>query len=152
MTVSTLMLGSTLSGTVISIQFTGDEYFHASHMAYLFVWAACASTCAVISLVFSMQLKQSILMRMAKATTEFAVQHIQEKTAHKLYIAETAMFFSIICFCLAMGEFATMRAVGPDICPISSSLLHHSSPRPAASCSLLGASLLQAATRQCNSD
>lgn len=132
-TVSTLLLGFLITGTLLSVMLTGRDNYGADKVCQF-------TTKAVASVLFSgtsMLLGFVVQARGTSAYENFgavrAVKSMRRSTCC-IGIAESCIYLSLICFMWSLEDYIMMNFIGPDICPYT----QRDTPSSESFCSQLG--------------
>jgi len=145
MTVSTLLLGFTVSGTFLAVVLTGNENYDAEQLFDFVEAAGKAAMAASVTLILSL----AVSVRSNSGYTNVSAQrgqHILRRSSAYTSIAEIMIYVSFFYFADTLGKFTTMQFAGPDICASSSG---GSLVKEQAFCARLGKDFFAEATGVC---
>eukprot|EP00929_Paragymnodinium_shiwhaense_P081482 TRINITY_DN4264_c0_g1_i4.p1 TRINITY_DN4264_c0_g1~~TRINITY_DN4264_c0_g1_i4.p1 ORF type:complete len:309 (-),score=29.93 TRINITY_DN4264_c0_g1_i4:123-1049(-) len=149
MMMSTLIFGFSVTGTFLSLSFSGDEPF--SHQTDLIAFVKYSLWAAVLAIVATM-VAFVTSSRLAHLHINFGSLHAVKRAGIKTYfiigLAEVLLFCSLYLFMQCLQSYKRLNFLGPPICPYYK-YGRVDEYRHDSICSQLGSELYQAAAKEC---
>eukprot|EP00929_Paragymnodinium_shiwhaense_P071487 TRINITY_DN36333_c0_g1_i1.p1 TRINITY_DN36333_c0_g1~~TRINITY_DN36333_c0_g1_i1.p1 ORF type:complete len:370 (-),score=41.62 TRINITY_DN36333_c0_g1_i1:271-1380(-) len=143
-TISTLLLGFILTGTMLSINFTGNEHYGSAQIRDFVLYSGLAALLAGISLVTSFATSVQGAQFYSTHNAQTAVMHMR-RSLITVVGSEMALYFSLVVFLGTVADFSYLAYAGPDICPRTWTGPHlELELRPDSFCAQVGLDLFEA--------
>jgi len=120
-TVSTLLLGFLITGTMLNSRLTGNENYTASQLISFTRTAGVAAILAAFTLVFSLLVSVHSSQGYESGSARQAFFIVRHSVCY-IIIGEICAFVSLVFFLRSLEMYMTMQYIVPDICPTSNSL------------------------------
>eukprot|EP00927_Polykrikos_kofoidii_P074236 TRINITY_DN70220_c0_g1_i1.p1 TRINITY_DN70220_c0_g1~~TRINITY_DN70220_c0_g1_i1.p1 ORF type:complete len:380 (-),score=46.48 TRINITY_DN70220_c0_g1_i1:288-1427(-) len=146
MTVSTLLLGFIVTGTLLSMTLTGEENYTARQMVSFVTWAGLAALLSMFATLISFLVSGNASQVQANRGADAAIWYLRYHTV-AIFMGEIMVFASIMAFLHSLKLFLDLNYLGPDICPWDSGIFFQF--RANSFCSLLGGDMYAAAGELC---
>lgn len=142
-TMSSLLLGFIVTGSMLSVAMTGDQNYSITELLDFMRWSGVAALCAVVALTLGFLTSVRSTYVMETRGIVMAQQQITKGGRCKTSLAELLIYGSLMFFMLSMRQFLSMVYTGPNFCP--------SYEGSASRCGMLGKAFYDAAALQCSS-
>jgi len=158
-TVSTLLLGFIITGTMLNSGLTGHENYSAAELIGFIQRAGMAAILSAITLIISLLVSVRSSQGYESGSARQAFFIIRHSICY-IIIGELCLFVSFVFFLSSLEAFMIMQYIVPDICPLSNKLSTGSFRigfditktqvyREASFCAQLGSDLYDAASSTC---
>eukprot|EP00931_Biecheleriopsis_adriatica_P076475 TRINITY_DN50172_c0_g1_i1.p1 TRINITY_DN50172_c0_g1~~TRINITY_DN50172_c0_g1_i1.p1 ORF type:complete len:470 (+),score=51.53 TRINITY_DN50172_c0_g1_i1:135-1544(+) len=151
MMVATLLLGFTLTGTLLSVSVTGTESYSTTELGRFFHTALKSGTFSFATLMLAFMVSASANEKYISHGAHYALLTMYNCLL-PIAAAEVTLFMSVLAFLVCLKAYVDMVYKGPDICPGLPQphwYSHTREVRPLSSCGQIGDDLFIAANKTC---
>eukprot|EP00929_Paragymnodinium_shiwhaense_P035805 TRINITY_DN19289_c0_g1_i1.p1 TRINITY_DN19289_c0_g1~~TRINITY_DN19289_c0_g1_i1.p1 ORF type:complete len:380 (+),score=79.42 TRINITY_DN19289_c0_g1_i1:105-1244(+) len=116
MTISTLLLGFILTGTMLSITFTGEEHYGSWQVRTFVLMSGFAALLAGVSLITAFATSIQAAQFYGSHSATHALHHMK-RSLLAIFVSEFTLYASLMVFLFSVADFSYLAYEGPDICP-----------------------------------
>lgn len=162
MTIGTLLLGFVITGTLLAIDFSGQENYGSGELVVFFKWAGLCTICSGVAVIVAFNVSVNGLHSYTTSSAKHGLRILYRSTMAML-LSEICLYLAILTFIWTLQTFVYMNYSGPDICVGWEPALEGHEPawqrpsgvtfpqtaRPLAICGQLGSDIYTPANETC---